>query len=856
MAYTEYSGKIFVSAAANTVCNKLVQAVIDNFEGNLHETAFVLSGCVADYFQYPTTNRVARTISFITNDSEIYNFFAVEGQKLTNLTRFVAYADRVQMTTPEDYKIEIWKHDGAIQVVGFNGVYLQDRADIPAYLTGNCNPGSFTGDETPMILGLTVFNPGGLEFYFQGWSIIPSGVYLNYNQGALTPSREVTTKIKNYVADGGYDSYTEFEIRLKVENSSGQGLQANFVDPTINGGAVYVLENNPLKVTTDIDFINLDLLDVGSYNCDVVYEVWGKHNLTQTLSKIDEIVLPVGLNVLGELQSKAVPSSLSFSHIIGGALPEGQEVMFEVPGTYTVVGAKFFTFVGNDFEDVSTPTATVFRATKPAKLKVYISSRVEDLGSGFFDEVLSVIADDPIQIPVSINVSTSQEIQVNPSSLSFEATKGVEEAKPKVLIIKSPIPFVVERPDWLDYHEDGERYIFDPVNTDNFAPGTYYGDIVLTSAAGVVSVPVTYKVNANGFTDLLQNEINFTLDAIPIRYASKEFKTYIKCYFNILVYDHNGIGKTIEHVSDVPVFNGNGSFFPGSILEGLLIKINELKLFLPGDLTARVERPFQYFRSAVLNLTLEERSLGDETIKKKVFLNNYLFQKGIMPKFYASSVGLPLADGPIRVTPKSFGMLNFYRKSGIHEVSIYKNGKKYKSITHTALYNAGYGMLLDFKDHKEGDLIYIKVKDSTDGYYEKKYFVFPEGKESYHVAWVTANEQIEMLECTGALTIGSNYESIENAKFLNLVDLIEIMDIRKTQRVNLNSGWLLKDNFRLIDSIARSKKAWLILDNRDEPIEMVPQSKSLSNFDSDQALYSYELTFKINPKHDYEVYSR
>jgi len=39
-------------------------------------------------------------------------------------------------------------------------------------------------------------------------------------------------------------------------------------------------------------------------------------------------------------------------------------------------------------------------------------------------------------------------------------------------------------------------------------------------------------------------------------------------------------------------------------------------------------------------------------------------------------------------------------------------------------------------------------------------------------------------------------------------------------------------------------------------IPMVRQTTRLANYDSETSLYSYEIDFKINPEHDYKVYTR
>jgi hypothetical protein len=455
---------------------------------------------------------------------------------------------------------------------------------------------------------------------------------------------------------------------------------------------------------------------------------------------------------------------------------------------------------------------------------------------------------------VRIGIAPSQGIQVAPASLFFEATKGVDEAQSQELSITSAFAYTVQLPVWLQSYENSGRLFIDPVNTDSFAPGTYQEDIVLTSQEGEVRVPVTYKINANGFTDLLRNHINFTLDGLKVNYASLLSRTYVKVRYNIAVYDRAGAVVFKNHVTDVPLFNGKGFFVPGVLVGSLMPTIEEVAPFLGGLGSDQLLRPFSYYRSADVAMTLEERNLSDEAVQETVYLTNYLFQIGVAPAVFENSMGIPLNQGPLRVTRNSLAMFNFYREKGAHTLELHKNGVLLQRIAHTALQSSGYGMLLGFAAHKEGDLIQVKLADGNGGFHVRQYYVFPEGKESYHVAWVTANNQMELMECTGALAIGSEYTGIENLQYKDLVDVTEVLEVRKAQRVKVNTGWILKNNFPFVDSIARSKRAWLVINGQYVP--MVPQSTKLANYDSETALYAYELDFKINPEHDYKVYTR
>ena len=77
----------------------------------------------------------------------------------------------------------------------------------------------------------------------------------------------------------------------------------------------------------------------------------------------------------------------------------------------------------------------------------------------------------------------------------------------------------------------------------------------------------------------------------------------------------------------------------------------------------------------------------------------------------------------------------------------------------------------------------------------------------------------------------------------------------EVQNITINTGFIPKDNQYYIDLIIRSRKAWLLNNNTEPLVELVAQTKELTNTDSDQELYAYDVTFQINRTHDFQNYS-
>jgi len=855
MAYTAFTNTIFQNHSANTLCNKLVQAVIDFSGSTAHQSKFLLTGCVADYFQFPNTNRTSNTISFVTSDADIYAYFVSDVAKLINVRSAIAYKDRIAIITQELYYVEIWFREVVLSPVTYSGVYLQNRIQISRALLSNCQNGTFTGDEAPMAWGIGIFSPGGTTFYDEGSKIFPKSLGFQYVQGGSVPaSKSISTGFRNYALTGEFKRYGDFKASISIEDASGKGLQAEFLLARINNGATYLLEGNPLKVQTVVALVNLDLVDAGEYRVNVLWEILGTSKVTGIEQVLETLSLPVSLTVIGDTQSSVSSRSLVFEHVIGEAMPAGKELEFVNRGAFTLSGARFYTFTGNTIQDSSSGTLTKATGSGNAKINVLLGRAVEALGVGFHSGTINFFGADRISITVIIKISASRNLEVSPKAMSFRATNGVEEAQVQVLYVASPIAYTLSVPDWINTYTENGNLIIYPVDTNSFSPGTYSGFITLTSEENTVRVPVIYIIEANGFTDLLQGEINFTADNKRVNYATKKTGTYVKASYTGTYYDIHGNPKEFNHTTDVPVYSGKGHFLPGVLLGSILESIGSIQDVITGNLVQQLLHPVPYFTSGSINMLLEERNLSNDALRETVYLEDYLFQKGITPVAFENSIGASATESPLRVTVNSYAMFNFYRDPGIHTMELHKNGQLLQRIEHVANYSSGYGMALNFAAHNEGDMIQVKLRTSGNAWYVRKYIVFPEGKESYHIAWVTKNEQIELMEFTGALSIGSDYSPIENRVYKDVVDITEVLEIRKTQRVKANTGWILKDNFALVDSIARSRRAWLLIDGAYVPI--VVQTSKLSNYNSESALYAYELDFKINPEHDNKVYSR
>lgn len=862
MPYNSFNSNIFANAFANTACNKITEALRVEFGVSETNAAFALSGWAAEHFQNPTDIETIRNISFVVTDSEMYSFLVSSLSSLINPLTIIAFSDRLQIRLVNNVFIEIWLRTGTLATTSIFNIRLQTSATIPAFLLTFYVSGTVVGSPPVLIHDLDqIFNPGGNALYAQDWLLNPNRITLSWTQGDATPNPiDITTVIKNYETDLRFRFFSAFEVEVISNLGTGNGLVSPWFVAEINNGTTYVLDTNPLEVTTVVSFLNFALLDGGSYNTSLVYRVTGLDSRTGERGIAEERTLDITLNVDGAGTQFSNPKRLDYTLIRTEGLPATQELFVNVLGSYTISANKRFSINGEGLTDESTANFVIKRAQGPQTFTIGLTSEAANLPDGNTSNAIAVKSTgDGLLIPVGIFVAEDNTVSVVPAAFNFEATIGVSEAPVQTIQVNSPLSYTYEIPPWLTIIGDlGNSFVgtIDPADSDNFSPGVYTDEIIFTSSEGVTVVPVSYTVNANSFTALLSNKINFTRDQLFINYATKNTGTYLRALLNLKWFTFLDTENVMNYAQHFPIFNGIGQMHPGDFIHNIMDSLSDIGQFIPTDLESRVEIPFDYYTPSVLDIALEERTYADDETLATFELNNLLFIKGTKPQAFADDCGVMASEYPVRVTANSYGIINFIKRTGVHTIEVFVNGSKERDIVHDTVTDSLFGMLFSFANYVPGDLVYLKVTSEDGAVYERKFYVFPENKESYHLAWVTEHEQLEVFEFTGGFSIDTNYDRVENNVYKNLVTVTEILETNKSQPLVANTGWVLKDNHVLLDSLMRSKRVWLFLPNTDYKIAMVPQSKKLANYDTETAQYAYNVEFKINPDNDAKVYPR
>lgn len=391
-------------------------------------------------------------------------------------------------------------------------------------------------------------------------------------------------------------------------------------------------------------------------------------------------------------------------------------------------------------------------------------------------------------------------------------------------------------------------------------PTAYYngsGTFLPADLAGTFAVlknnvaygSIAFTMEVTRITDFLTNPYSptakaFTLDAKFFEFRSSNLDTYFQFDSTIKTYDFftNAVNEYIIPLKIV-LFNGYAKENLGQIIHRLMRKFTDVN-----------ETLLQY-KEATLKITCSEIAIADETVIRSGTTVDIPFIAGLSRGI--TTVGfLDFNPKPNRVTKNSFAYLNILIPSGSYELRTFKNGTLLSAVALPASTGVVLCKKVLFSAYTKGDVIefVIDVVGQTNALAPKKtYILFPDKNYSNMIVWENEFLVQSAIECTGSASIIPEGEFQSQTVYQDLVERLEHLSSSKVVKLFINTGWLLFTDIDTVESLMRSKKAWLIQgENR---ISLRPISKNLPKKDLEEELIQYPLEFKINQKYDEETYS-
>lgn len=341
-----------------------------------------------------------------------------------------------------------------------------------------------------------------------------------------------------------------------------------------------------------------------------------------------------------------------------------------------------------------------------------------------------------------------------------------------------------------------------------------------------------------------ENEVAFTLDNKAFEINSTNSATYFQ--FDALIKTYEFISEELSSVlieQKIILFKEKSKIWLNKSIHKLMKRFKELN-----------DNENQY-RLASLEVTCTEYEIDTNTLIRTVTTPNINFAAGL--KQETINVGF-LDFNPLfnRVTKNSFVYLNVLLPDPNYEIRVFKNGFYSSTIVFSLPFNSIKTKKVTFENFNQGDVIEFKlwkIDDANLTMPTKTYIMLPEGDHSNMIVWENEFLLKSAIECTGSGVFGgdiefSSYKSVEND-----VEVLNYISSTKEPKLNINTGWLIFDDIDTVESLMRSRRAWLIQPNKN--ISLRPIGKKLPSKDLNQELISFPLEFTINKSYDEETYS-
>lgn len=360
---------------------------------------------------------------------------------------------------------------------------------------------------------------------------------------------------------------------------------------------------------------------------------------------------------------------------------------------------------------------------------------------------------------------------------------------------------------------------------------------------------IAFTMAVTRITDFLTNPYletskAFTLDAKFFEFRSNNADTYFQFDSTIKTYDFftNTMNDFFIPLKIV-LFKGYAKENLGQIIHRLMRKFNA------------VNNSLLQYKQATLKITCSEIAMLDETILRTGTTIDIPFIAGLSRGI--TNIGfLDFNPLPNRVTKNSFAYLNILIPNGNYELRTLKNG----TLASTEALPASTGVVLCkkvfFNNYAKGDRIQFVIDlvgANSSNAPKKTYDLFPDKNYSNMIVWENEFLVQSAIECTGSALLDPEGEFQSQIIYNDLVEKLEHLSSTKTVKLLINTGWLLFSDIDTVESLMRSKRAWLIQGSN--TISLRPIGKKLPKKDLEEELIQYPLEFQINPKYNEETYS-
>jgi hypothetical protein len=719
----------------------------------------------------------------------------------------------------------------------------------------------------------TIINP----LMIQG--MIPNGVSVNsadgfYPDAYFSSQVEFFLKVKDIAGTGAATGYTDLKLKTVFENNT----VFNHVASGWNGswaswnGASHEQPYTNNMVTVMRMGANIDPSHptTGLATTKLKFEIWGTSAIGVN-TKLDEYVFSFNCYYRNWIEPFILNKNNTFVYYQGSNVQVGHDILMCFEYSYFFLPPQFILSSTNPNIIIgSNPAGAVLSpGSNPAIARVGLNTAVvQALAVGLHTYPIDIaweytdangmrrVGNSVQNFIIDVRAAQTQDIVIYAiKNLSGIINKNIALNHPALVSSNAAINYTNTSVCSNVLLPNGTMNIIFDSNSQPL--GTYNGVLSVFDGA-VLRYIINIKVVV---TDFLSADIDFsknifTLDPQFFNFNTARTDTYFQFDATITSTKFETglpfINETIKQ-KIVP--------FKGKAKLNLGLSVHRLM-----DRFLTINNNTNQYMPATVSIVCEERQLIDNVVV------NTTAGGGLPQLKYVAGLSknidrygfLSINHKESRITKKGYALLNtlFYwddNSSICQTIDIYKNGFFLDSIN--LITDPNYIRLdkFTFDQYQPGDVIEYGLWDSNNFHRpiklsSKKYIVFPDNRYSNMIVWEDAFLLQSAMEFTGSHSIKTDIEFVTQKLYANLIEHLQIIDTTKDVKLTINTGWILKTDIDSVESLMRSRRAWLDKGNN-ETIALRPISKTIINEDSEKELIEYTIEFLINRNYNEETYT-
>jgi|GEM_PF-5943156 len=730
------------------------------------------------------------------------------------------------------------------------------------------------------IVPVTNFNPfvgSNLDWIFS----LPQTdlVYFTPATSQTLANRTLTITLPNFDALLGNDIYSEY--RIFAENTTPSVPTEISISTQIAAAGTLITSNN-LSFVEIISFANLETATpvATQIRRERRYIVKGKRVDNDVFEEIRSYERNFVVQFVTTGFVYISPSIYNFTRVLGvDAAPSISVTIFTVSTTFIMVHPDVLATGAALVSPITFASGYVgYTLTETTTITLTLADSANNQVDVFREDLLLLGASlsssgNPNQLNAALRgnifVASTAEFFLTPQSMNFLMVLGQDAPVSQNLQIYGPGNWSLVAPTWLQVGNTSGNsvgnVVVSPVDSQFFSEGVYQNNIVVTASGITYIVPVTITVVNQFQLNLNNNGINFTRNNLAFTYI---YNASLLPMYVVAELEIPQIGYPFAE--ELPTkYNYRLGFFKqkaaihiGEIVDRALIDINANHIY---DLLQSyvnnqtiTDELINYYKPTLLTIKLSIFKQEDDILFAEKSFPLIRFVKGRDKGYSQRLLVFDKSNAPKKVTQKSVRLLNFLT-SQTTLIEVYVNGQGvtlFNAITQERI----YGKMLDFSSYQVGDVIEYRVHPiASQGNPARsqsiKFIVFPQDKHHSQIIYEDEHGLPNLFDFGGDWQFATENQLITSISYKNLVEALKNEKSIKSRSLTINTGYIPATDQCIVEQILDSKNCWLIGNQTEKLIELVPNQFEMVNYNSDLDLYQYQVSFTINPTHDLQNYS-